>query len=291
MPRRLFIVHNPVAGVKGTRRLHQVIDRLGQLGCEHELHSAESFADNQRMARAAAVSGDFDAVVAAGGDGTIRATASVLMTSATPLGIIPIGTGNVMAHEIGLRRQPDAIANCLAQGEVATVQAGYANGQPFFLMVGAGFDGRVARLLDLPYKRRVGRMAYAWPIIRALISGPDKLRVCVDGVEYEAAWAIATLRRRYAGAFVLAPQVELGGTGIHAVLFKPAGRLAMLSQLLEVAAGRIERRPDVQHLSGTRIEISSDLPVPVQIDGEPSGVTPVDIETRGAALKLIVPPA
>lgn len=291
MRRRFLVIHNPEAGRHHPGRLKAVIELLQARGCEVDLRAAESDEANRKTARAAVSEGGYEAVVAAGGDGTIRATASALIDTGMPLGIIPIGTGNVMAHEIGLRLDASAVAHCLIEGRTAPVQTGRANGQPFVLMVGAGFDGRVANWLDIPYKRRVGRIAYAWPMLRALAKGPDRLTVTVDGVAHEAAWTVATLRRRYAGRFLLAPQAQLHDQAVHAVLFKARGRMSLLTQLMEVAAGRIEQRPDVEHLSGARIEIRSDEPVPVQIDGEPFGFTPVEIVTAGPALHLILPPS
>ena len=71
-----------------------------------------------------------------------------------PLGIIPVGTGNVLAHEIGLARTADAIARMLLEGPVAKVACAQANGEPFLLMVGAGFDARVVAALDQRLKSR-----------------------------------------------------------------------------------------------------------------------------------------
>ena len=289
VPRRFLIVHNPVAGLPGERRLTQVMDHLRRLGCELELCRPGSRADNQRIVSTAVAGGTCDAVIVAGGDGTVRAAASALLGTGVPLGIIPVGTGNVMAHEIGLALDANTIATCLADGAIAEVAAAYANQQPFFLMAGAGFDGRVIGRLDLLFKRRVGKLAYAWPMTRGLISGPDRLCVMVDGREHRAAWCVATLRRRYAGSFLLAPVAQLNDTRLHVVLFRPANRLALISQLLDVAAGRIMQRRDIEHITGTSIEITSDEPVPVQIDGEPFSTTPLSIKAAGAVLRLIVP--
>ena len=97
----------------------------------------------RRAARMAADSGNYDAVIAAGGDGTIRHVAAALIGTETPLGIIPVGTGNVLAHEIGLAATAGAVAPMLLDGPIATVACAQANAEPFLLMVGAGFDARV----------------------------------------------------------------------------------------------------------------------------------------------------
>lgn len=287
--RRLLIVHNPTAGAHGTWRLTRVVDRLRQVGAVVEVRRTESLAQCQQLVRSVDCEGGFDAVVAAGGDGTVRAVATVLTGTQTPLGIIPVGTGNVMAHEIGLTLNSRDIADCLMNGSVVTLKTAYANGEPFFLMVGAGFDGRVTRWLDMTWKRQVGKLAYTWPVIRGLMSGPDHIRVRVGEREVDAGWVVATIGQRYAGSFLLAPKARMGSPGLQTVLFKPSDRRALFGQLLDMAAGRIGQRSDIEQLPATTVEIVSDQPIPVQIDGEPFGSTPVRIETGGPELRLIVP--
>jgi diacylglycerol kinase family enzyme len=286
----LLVLHNPLAGSRRARgRLDDVLACLRERDCSLDVRRTESPAETRRAAGQAGADGGCDAVVAAGGDGTVRATARALVGTPMPLGIIPVGTGNVLAHEIGLALEPDAIADCIVAGRTTTVRTANANGEPFFLMVGAGFDGRVIARLDVAWKRRVGKLAYVWPVTTALLAGPDRLRVRIDGVEHAAGWAVPTLRRRYAGAFVLAPEARLEDEAIHAVMLKPRGRLALLGQLAWMAVGAIAQRADVADLPGSTIEITADAPVPVQIDGEPFGTTPVRITMGGAGLTLIVP--
>ncbi len=108
---------------------------------------------------------DFDVVVAAGGDGTINEVANGLIKATgavPPLAIIPLGTANVLAEEIGLRGQPAAIAKAIACGDRITVHLGLANGRHFIMMAGVGFDAHVVANVDLALKRRTGKIAYAW---------------------------------------------------------------------------------------------------------------------------------
>ncbi|MDX2155270.1 MAG: diacylglycerol kinase family lipid kinase [Hyphomicrobiaceae bacterium] len=289
--RRFLILQNPLAGCRqARRRLDRVVERLRAAGCHLDVRQTDGPDENHRLASQAVHEGGVDAVLAAGGDGTVRSTASALVGTPMPLGIIPVGTGNVMAHEIGLGIDADAVAACLLEGGIATVQTAYANGQVFFLMAGAGFDGRVIAALDPALKRRIGKAAYVWPVVKSLLAGPDALRVRIDGREEQAGWVVATMRRRYAGAFVLAPEASLDSSDIHTVLFNPRRRRGMLSALLEVGMGRIEHRADIADVAGHTIEIAADRPIPVQVDGEPFGTTPVRIEAGGPPLRLIVPP-
>lgn len=289
MGTRFLIVHNPAAGSRRATLVRHVAARLVKSGSTVDIHRSLSLTDCQRFVRAAVEDGAYDVIVAAGGDGTVRAVASVLIGTQVPLGIIPAGTGNVMAHEIGLRRNSRAVAECLLAARIAPVRTSFANGEPFFLMVGVGFDGRVVGFLDAGFKRRVGKLAYAWPIFRGVLAGPDKLCVRVGETEHAAAWTVASMGRRYAGSFMLAPNAHLDAASVQTVLFKSRGRLSMISQLFGVAAGRISYNRNIEHVPASAVEITSERPVPVQIDGDPFGSTPVRIETGGPVLNLIVP--
>jgi diacylglycerol kinase family enzyme len=125
--------------------------------------------------------------------------------------------------------------------------------------------------------------------VRALSAAPDRLAVRIDGIEHTATWAIATLRRHYAGSFVISPDARLDDTGIHIVLFSAPSRRALAAQILAVATGRVGHHPGVTDVVGTTIEIATQAPVPIQIDGEPFGTTPCRITARGPALRLLVP--
>lgn len=287
---RLAIIVNPEAGPRSNRaRFDEIIAALGHSGCEVEVRQSGGARSNRDLARSALGEGRFDAVVAAGGDGTVRATATALAGTPMPLGIIPVGTANVMAREIGLGFDTRSVVTCLTDGRATAVQTGQANDELFLLMAGIGLDGRIVAGLDLALKRRIGKLAYGPPLIRALRATPDRLAVRIDGIEHTATWAIATLRRYYAGSFVISPHARLDDAGIHVVLFKAASRRALAGQILAVATGRVGHHPSITNIVGTTIEIATEAPVPMQIDGEPSGTTPCLITARGPALRLLIP--
>ena len=291
MRRRFFVLHNPTAGFRRRHRLEKVLSLLRQRGCQIDVRHTKREAENAMLVEAAIQHGDFDAVVAAGGDGTIRSAASSLLGSEMPLGLIPIGTGNVLAHEIGLRLDAEAVADCLLRGRLATVPTAFANGRPFLLMAGIGFDGRVISRLDAELRRRMGKFAYIWPVIRSLLTGPDSLRVRVDGKQLTAGWVVATAVRHHAGAFTIAPAARLEDYRLQVVLFSCKARLPLLAQLFALGLGRLALRTDVQHLAATTVEIDSEDAVPVQIDGDPCGTTPISLRAGGPPFQLIVPPS
>jgi diacylglycerol kinase (ATP) len=295
MRRHFFLLENPGAGVAGSPLVESVARLLGEAGAS-VVRSRGADIEAARLAVCkAASSGSYDAIVAAGGDGTIRHSAIALIGSDVPLGIIPVGTGNVLAHEIGLVRTPEAIARTLLDGPVATVACAEANGEPFLLMVGAGFDARVVGALDQRLKSRLGKAAYAGPLIGAISRPIDTLIVTVDGRRHAATWAVIANARHYGGHFILAPRTGILERGLEAILFKTRSRTALLGQLMSLAAGRL--RPDTTH--GSEVEmvacshatVAARRPVPVQIDGDAFGTTPVEVDAGTREARLIVPAA
>ena len=288
--RRFLIIHNANAGMARQGLFRAVLDALDQRGAHIVLHAADSVEADTRLARDAVASGGYDAVVAAGGDSTIRGVGSGLLGTSLPMGLIPVGTGNVMAAEIGLRRRAGDIAEHLMTGPARPVYGALANGEPFFLMAGAGFDGAVITALNSSLKRCIGKSAYAAPIVSSMIEPLPHLTVDVDGREHQARWAIVTNARSYAGSFVLSPGSSVHSPELTIILFQPRSRAELLAQLVRIASGTLGLSPRVALIEGRKFTIRSDTPVPVQIDGERLGTTPLVVERESRQIYLLTPP-
>jgi diacylglycerol kinase family enzyme len=293
MRKRFFLIANPVAGIAGSPLVEDVVRELARRGASVTHFRGVDTAAARGAARKAAESGEYDAVVAAGGDGTIRHIAAAMLGTEADLGIIPVGTGNVLAHEIGLSPTPGAIARMLCEGPAVKVACALANGEPFLLMVGIGFDARVVAALDQRLKSRVGKAAYAGPLLGAIIRPIDTLAVTVDGHRHGATWAVIANARHYGGRFVLAPRTGIQERGLQAILFKTRSRAALLGQLMSLAAGRLEPRAargnGVEMLPCARVTVVAHHPVPIQIDGDVFGTTPVEVDAGSSEVRLIVP--
>jgi diacylglycerol kinase family enzyme len=295
MSRRFFLIFNPGAGTSRRAFLDKVVARLHAHAIDVAWAGAKTAEAARSEARAAARSGTFAAVIAAGGDGTIRQAAAGVAGTPCPIGAIPLGTGNVLAHEIAISRTPEAIASMLVAGQTLPVELGLANGEPFLLMAGAGFDGRIVGALDHRVKASIAKAAYVMPSLRALAAPLDRLDVSIDGRRHEASWAVICNARHYGGAFVMAQRTHLSMPGLSAVLFHSRSRPHLVSQLLALATGRLEARAgsgggDVTMITCERVEITSASPAPVQIDGDAFGMTPLTVTRGGGVVKLIVPP-
>lgn len=288
-PRRRFLIaHNPTSG---PRRRHGLVGEVAAClrarGASVEIVSTAGAEADRELARTAAASGRYDAIIAAGGDGTLRALAAGLVGSPVALGLVPLGTGNVMATELGLHRHAARLADGLLTAPARGVKPGLANGAPFMLMASAGVDARILARLDLGVKRRIGQLAYVPPTLAELGRRLDSFPVTLDGRETQCTWVIVSRVRFYGGRFVVAPDQRLGDDGFHAVLVRTTSRLGLARVLLAAAAGRLASCPLVEIRPCRTARIGGD--VPVQVDGEEAGRAPLDIALGTQDVRLIVP--
>lgn len=282
-------MHNASAGLQRQRLLDQVRAALTSAGAATSLEAADSIWADRHLAAAAAQTGEYDAIVAAGGDSTIRGVASGLIGTGTPLGIIPIGTGNVLAEELGLRRSAEVIAESLLYGDAVQVRPGIANSEPFICMASAGFDVEILKRLDLNSKRRMGKFAYVRPTLSQLWSRPRRFEVKVDGRSHVCTWAVVMKGSHYAGSFVLAPQQKLTDPAHSAVLIDGSGPVALAGVMIAIGSGLVARHPLVKVLACRNVIIPAGQGIAFQLDGEPIDVGSLEIATSREPLAVITP--
>lgn len=233
---------------------------------------------------------EFDAIVAAGGDGTINAVANGLAEPARPIAVLPLGTVNLLAREIGMPKQAAAIAEVIAAAPAAPIWPGRVGARLFLTVASAGIDAATVAAVDPVLKRRIGRLAFVRPALFQLRHSADcKLAIRVGGVEHEAAIVIAFKGRYYAGPFVAAPNARLGEPQLDLLLLPKARPAALLRYMAALAAGRLARLPEVVALRCRDARISAAGPVPVQADGEIVGQVPISLGIAAAPLMLIRP--
>jgi YegS/Rv2252/BmrU family lipid kinase len=243
-----------------------------------------------RAAADAALSTRFDVVIAAGGDGTVHDVASGLLGTSIPLAIIPMGTANVFAREIGLARSPDGISKMLLSGKVSTIPVGEINGQPVLFIVGVGFDAEAVRQFEAAGTRKFGQVGFVMPVLHALLSERNgSLKVTTDCASSEAQWVIVTRARRYAGGFLLSEEAGVTRSKFHVLLFRGRGSIVRLRQLAALASGLIGFDPSVSVEIADWVRVEGDPATPVQVDGEMLGALPVEIRSHPQRLQIILP--
>ncbi len=290
--RRVLVIHNPVAGWRKRRRLKAALAAMSAQGLVSELVLTNGPGDAACLAQA--VEPELDAVFVAGGDGTINEAINGLLGCGRPpppLGVLPLGTANVLANELGLPEDPVAAAAVLAQGRVMPVRLGRANGRYFVMMAGIGFDARIVAFLDRRLKRGLGKGAYAVEMLRRLaVDRPYRLRAEIDGRPVEAGSLIVANGHFYGGRFVLAPQARLTEPRLHVCVFERPGRWATARYVLATGLGRLHRLGDYRVIPAERITVDGLPGEPVQADGELITGLPVEIGMAPIPLPVLVPP-
>lgn len=288
---QITIIHNPVSG-PGNRRLYcRVLELLSGAGARLSEHATEARGDAERLA-AEAAEGGAERIVAAGGDGTINEVINGMAAAeeAPPLAILPLGTANVLAQEIGLARDAASIAATILDGTPRTVHPGRVNGRRFLQMVGAGFDAKVVAAVTPAMKRRFGKGAYVFVSARNLVGfSRPTYRVTIDGAAVEAASVVVANGRRYGGAYVIAPEADLARPGFEVCLFKRTGAWHAARYGLALLADRLPALADFEIVRAMRVSIEGRPGEPVQGDGDIVTTLPAEIGIDGRPLRLIYP--
>ncbi|MDO8288458.1 MAG: diacylglycerol kinase family protein [Parvibaculum sp.] len=295
--RSIHIILNPVAGARRSYLLHDLIARLEKAGAAVTLVETSGPGDATLLAKRAAMGNPDtlpDVIVAAGGDGTINEVARGLTGQSIPLGIVPLGTANVLAIELGLRPRAAEIATMLLAGPARIMGTGLVQGRLFLLMVGIGFDGRVIHTVNPSLKHRFGKGAVIWAGIKAWARGPGQsMRLIVDGREKQAQWVVVLNGRYFAGPYVLAQSGDITEPGLTLFLFRHGSRSAFARYLLALGLGRVERLSDVEVIAARHVEIiaadRASSHIEVEVDGDAAGVLPQVIEQGTKILRLVVP--
>ena len=294
--RHVLIGVNPRAG-SGDRLaiVEELCRQLAALDLD-----AEAVTDVARLIDKAAeltTAGRLRAVVAAGGDGTLRHYAQ-RTPPGTPLFVLPLGTENLLAKYLELTADPWQSARLIADGLVARLDAGEANGQLFTLMAGCGFDADVVRRLHDERTGNIHHLSYAKPILDAIRQyGYPELRVyCAAADDGDRAppepttarWVFVVNLPRYAGGLSFAPDASGDDGRLDVCTFKEGSLWYGLMYLGGVMLGQHESMQDFSRVRTHRVRIESDGPVPFQLDGDPGGELPVEIRVLPGRLSLVV---
>ena len=287
-----IVIFNPTAGRRRARALWQVLDVMSANGMRIELAETQYAGHATVLARDAAHAGT-SLIVAAGGDGTIAEVANGLAGSGAQLGVIPLGTANVLAHELSLPFSPRAVAAALAFGRTCLLWPGVAQGPEttrlFVQMLGVGLDAQVVHAMSPRLKRLLGKGAYVAQTVREM--GRYRypaLRLRLDGAETEAASVIVSKGRLYAGRFLLAPGAKPCEPGFTVALFDRSGPAAALMYGAALPLNLLPRMPGLRIRSAMAVDILGNGSVAAQADGDPAGATPVAIRNAAAPIPVVV---
>jgi diacylglycerol kinase (ATP) len=295
--RDVLVGVNPRAGASSQLEVvEEFVRRLSRLELRPEVVE-----DPDRLAEIAATraaAGYLRAVVAAGGDGTVRLLAERTMPG-TPLFVLPLGTANLLAGYLGITSDPVRSARLIAEGWTLRQDAGQANGRLFTLMAGCGFDADVVRRLHAEREGNIHQLSYAKPILDSIrkYDYPELRVYWADAEasgegeltnEIRARWAFVINVPRYAGGLRFAPDASGSDGLLDVCTFKEGSLWHGVVYLGGVMLGQHQAMQDFSRVQTRRVRIEADGPVPFQLDGDPGGELPVEIRVLPGRLTLIV---
>jgi len=316
--RKALLLYNPMSGARaGLRAAERAADVFRSAGIEAHLEATHSPGSGGAQARAA-VNAGYDAVFACGGDGTVFDVLQGVAGTDAALGIIPLGTGNVLATDLGLPRRADAAARALLHYEARRVAVGKisyndgADSRFFTVAAGAGVHAELVYNASAQAKRHGGKAAY-------FISGFDLLfRHDFVPFEVEITLADGSVRRDEVLELVAMRVRSFGGAlqrwrpggsllrpAMQLVLLRKSSRVAMVRYVMGALLGTAHRKggssrsADVEFLSATRVMCRPRKKdgdekfgrVPAQADGEMLGLIPAELSLVPDGLRLLMPPA
>jgi YegS/Rv2252/BmrU family lipid kinase len=265
------VIINPIAGggrVDVVRQADLAMDVLERYGSAAEIFVTERRGHASELARGAVARGA-DVVAAWGGDGTINEVASALAFTGTPLAIIPSGSGNGLARELGISRRPSVALEVIASGMDRRIDVGELAGRLFVNVAGIGFDAHIAR--EFGTSRRRGFARYAWLTLAHL--GQYRARTYVietSGARrtMSALFVCVANSRQFGNGAIVAPDARLddGMLNLVAVGSRPAWRT--IGAMPSLFRGRIDTVPDVWTFRISDARISGDEPLLFHVDGE-----------------------
>jgi YegS/Rv2252/BmrU family lipid kinase len=297
---KIAVIVNGRAGTSGSRLGPAAIaaharDVLGREGAEPVILTTARPGHGRDLAREALEQGA-DVVCAWGGDGTVNEVASALVGTRGVLAVVPAGSGNGFARDLGIPLDADAALVLAVRGVTRRVDVGEVNGRPFFCTAGLGFDARIAHAFaEQPHDVR-GFAMYLWTGLTSLLQfTPHHCRMVADGVRVVDAGvkliAFANMRQ-WGNDAQVAPQARPDDGELDATVVEDRSTLLLLTQVWRLWFGTIGRAPGVSLHRFREATVEAAEPLPLHIDGEPAGFTNrVHVTIRPAALAVRVPPA
>jgi diacylglycerol kinase (ATP) len=290
-----MIFANRIAGRgRGEQMALALEQRLGSEG-----YRAELFLDRASEVPTDRLITPADAAIVIGGDGTLRAAVERLLKADVlpPLLPVPLGTANMMGKYLGIRfRDGDLesrVSAALARRQILPLDAGRANGRLFLQVAGVGFDAQVIYHLDRLRRGPISFWSYMLPAFLSLMEyDPAPITVRLDGrelVKDECGMVFVGNLRQYGAGFPVLVHARPDDGLLDVCIVKCQSRSRLIRMFLTAAAGEHLYDENVIYLKGKHVEVDSPAKVPLQIDGDPAGHTPVRIDLLPVSLPFIVP--
>ncbi|MCJ7626774.1 MAG: diacylglycerol kinase family lipid kinase [Longimicrobiales bacterium] len=294
---KILLIYNPEAGHgRGRELLPQIEERLRSHGCELDLRLTEHSGHGISLTAEADLS-RYDAVVAAGGDGTVYQVVTGYYRNPgqnkPPIGIIPAGTGNAFVREMDLKGSDwEKAVDTIVRGETRSVDVARftTQGESHHTLniLGVGFVSDVSETSE--HLKFLGANAYLLAVFYRLLGlRTYRLRLTFDGHSecVDACFAVVS-NSRYTGTdFFIAPKASLDDGLLDLVVLKKISRWRVIQLFRTIFSGTHIREPEVEYHQARKITIDTETPRVLNVDGEVLGRTPVEIECLPGDLRLL----
>jgi YegS/Rv2252/BmrU family lipid kinase len=279
------VILNPTAGNGQPEHWQERIEGIVG-GCP--VHVTSHSAEAEALARRAADEG-FGKVVAAGGDGTVNEVVNGIAGSSVALGLLPIGTVNVFAMELGLPWRNLELCWDIIQGDdVRLVDLPSANERFFVQLAGVGLDAQVVKETSLAFKRSFGPLSYLISAAQIAARQPPKLFIESASTSVdEASFVLVGNGRLYGGPFPFFKHAIIDDGLFDVVLFKRLRYLEIIKYLQNVVFSSDIRAPDIEYFQTKHLRVASAQDVPLELDGELAGSCPIDFRIEEKALRVL----
>lgn len=286
-----FLLINPLSG-SYSRALHdEILSSLRGVGVSAECITVTGPDDASLVCAEIEAAAEQPLVIVAGGDGTVNAVVNALTPGRATLAILPVGTANVLALELGIGSVADAVAR-IGRGYTRPLSVGLIEGERglsrrFLLMAGIGLDGDIVRGVRIREKRLLGKGAYLLSALRCLLTWQrGRFTLDAGGRCLECHSVIVCNGARYGGSFVLMPEADISEARLELFCITAESRWSYLRIVLSVLAGRTRQPGDVTLLHAAQVQVGGDRAI--QVDGDYLGQAPVRISTIEGFARIIV---
>ena len=282
-----LIILNPAADSERAQRRQAHVQSLAR---DCVVCATTYTGEAEAMARRGAAEG-FEKIVAAGGDGTINEVVNGLAGTGTMLGLLPIGTMNVFATELGLPVHDLELCWDIVKGDnTRAVDLPKANQKFFVQLAGVGLDAQVVKETSAQMKRRFGPLSYVISAVQIAARKPPKLFIQSEDASIdEGSFVLVGNGRLYGGPFPFFKRAALDDGLLDVIVFKRLGYLEIIKYLQDVVFSSNIRVPEIEYFQTVRLRVESDQTVPVELDGELVGNCPVEFSLQENSLRVLVP--
>ena len=282
---KIGIIYNPNAGTGKIKKLFKIKEHL-------DLNHSVTIFDTKKPGDATEIAkrecSNFDIIVAAGGDGTINEVINGIQKD-TVLGIIPLGTANILAIEASIKNDIKSICKSIEKGVTKKIYISNINNKKFFLMAGIGYDGDIVHKMHPSLKKIFGKAMFGFlGMLEFFKLKKYNIKVETENETAFGNWVLVTNSKHYAGPYKITKSTSIFNDNIVCYVFNDLSRLGFLYYIfLILFYGDLSRSKKVTKIISKNIKISSKEKINVQCDGEKYGNLPIEINFSSESINLL----